>query len=263
VSRTLNDDFEDDAPAGALDLETGSHAGVGAGAGGAGNYGGGGLEFDDDLEDAPAGPLELDVPVAPRSAAPQVVPDLPVPPPAPSSGRGLGGHSAPPARPSGSHAAAPAPPSSDPRLGGAHPAPPGSNPSMPAAPGSNPSMPAAPGSNPGMVPAAHGGAAPHAAAAPPAPPSAAALVAKYPPVPLKIWEAPVYFIRVVLRQVELRQDLTALRRRRSPDVPLYEAALRAHDKKTFALGMAITLAGLTIALFLFFLPVFRRFLWND
>ena len=67
-------------------------------------------------------------------------------------------------------------------------------------------------------------------------------------------------MKVLWRQFELRQDLTSLRNRRSPDVPLYERALRAYDPKTFALGLAITCAGLALASFIFFLPVILRFL---
>jgi hypothetical protein len=66
-------------------------------------------------------------------------------------------------------------------------------------------------------------------------------------------------VRVLLRQLDLRTDLESLRRRRSPDVPLYEAALRAYEPKTFRLGMAITCAALAVATFIFFLPVILRF----
>jgi len=41
-------------------------------------------------------------------------------------------------------------------------------------------------------------------------------------IPLVFAHAPMYAVRVVLRQLELRTDLESLRRRRSPDVPLYE-----------------------------------------
>src|SRR5690606_30515441 len=82
---------------------------------------------------------------------------------------------------------------------------------------------------------------------------AAAVVAKYPPPPQAIWQAPIYACKVLYRQLELRQDLESLRRRRSPDVPLYEAALRAHDPKAYSLGLAITCAGLALASFVFFL----------
>lgn len=70
---------------------------------------------------------------------------------------------------------------------------------------------------------------------------------------------PWYALRVLWRQFELRQDLASLRKRRSPDVPLYERALKTHDPKTFAVGLAITCAAVTIAMFVFFLPVILRF----
>ena len=98
---------------------------------------------------------------------------------------------------------------------------------------------------------------------PPAKPTAAAVIAKYPYPPTKIAQAPMYTVRVILRQLELRTDLESLRRRRSPDVPLYEAALRAYDTKTFRLGMAINCAVLAIATFIFFLPVMIRFIRAD
>ncbi|MDF2696396.1 MAG: hypothetical protein K0S65_4779, partial [Labilithrix sp.] len=73
------------------------------------------------------------------------------------------------------------------------------------------------------------------------------------------WGSPAYAVKVLLRQFELRQDLASLKKRRSPDVPLYERALRTHDAKTFTVGLAILCAGLTIATFVFFLPVILRF----
>jgi len=86
------------------------------------------------------------------------------------------------------------------------------------------------------------------------------LIARYPTPPDKIWEAPVYAIRVMLRQLELRQDLASLKKKRSPDVPLYERALRTHDAKTLMVGLAITGAALFVLTFMFFLPVMLRFL---
>ena len=65
------------------------------------------------------------------------------------------------------------------------------------------------------------------------------------------------------RQFELRNELESLRRRRSPDVPLYEAALRAYDPKTFRLGIAINCAVFALAAFIFFLPVIIRFMRAD
>jgi len=244
----LNDDFDDDgAPGGGLELEPAFEKGSGVGhAGAASTYGGsGGLDFDDDDDAASSGPLELDMPNAPKPSAAPPVPDLAV-------------RSAPPPRPPG-----PLPARSGPHASGPAPAPPASvGPSVPPASrsGSHTPAPAPPSSAPSAGPSAP---APSAVSARPSGPTPAALVARYPAPPTKVWESPVYFLRVLLRQIELRQDLTALRRRRSPDVPLYEAALRAYDKRTYVLGLALTCAGASIALFVFFLPVFRRFLWND
>ena len=66
-----------------------------------------------------------------------------------------------------------------------------------------------------------------------------------------------------MRQFELRSELESLRRRRSPDVPLYEGALKAYDAKTFRLGMAILCAATAIGTFIFFLPVIIRFMRAD
>jgi hypothetical protein len=86
------------------------------------------------------------------------------------------------------------------------------------------------------------------------------MIARYPAPPSKIWESPSYAIKVLWRQFELRQDLASLRKRRSPDVPLYERALKTHDAKTFTLGLVLTCAALTIVTFVFFLPVILRFM---
>lgn len=86
------------------------------------------------------------------------------------------------------------------------------------------------------------------------------MIARFPIPPQKLWESPVYAMKVLWRQFELRQDLASLRKKRSPDVPLYERALKTHDAKLFALGLALTCAGLAIASFVFFLPVILRFL---
>ncbi|AKV02255.1 hypothetical protein AKJ09_08918 [Labilithrix luteola] len=90
-------------------------------------------------------------------------------------------------------------------------------------------------------------------------PDAAAIIARYPDPPAQAWQAPVYAAKVLLRQFELRQDLVALRRRRSPDVRLYEAALGVYEPKTFRLGMTIGCAAFVVGTFLFFLPVILRF----
>ncbi len=272
LSRTLNDDFdEDDLPSGPLDLEKGV-GGVGTGA--ASSYADssqGSIDFDDELygDEGHGAALELDVPNKhgshPGSAsnAPQV-PDLVLdaPPASRSSGRGL---QAPPAPHSSGNLPA-QPHSADGRgRSGQHPAaqqpppPPGSE------GGHHGFAPPAPSSSRGVEdsgPQSRSQMAPEPPP-PPAKPTAAALIAKYPPPPAKVSQAPMYAIRVVLRQLELRTDLESLRRRRSPDVPLYEAALRAYDKKTFRLGMAINCAALTVATFIFFLPVIIRFMRAD
>ena len=64
---------------------------------------------------------------------------------------------------------------------------------------------------------------------------------------------------MLYRQFELRQDIDALKKKRSPDVPLYERALRTHDGGKFAIGMAITVFAFLVATTLFFMPVIRRF----
>jgi hypothetical protein len=86
------------------------------------------------------------------------------------------------------------------------------------------------------------------------------MIARYPMPPPEVWGAPKYALKVLWRQLELRQDLASLRKKRSPDVALYERALKTHDAKTFAVGLAITCAGFVIASFIFFLPVIIRFL---
>lgn len=158
---------------------------------------------------------------------------------------------------------------------------------LPRAP-SSARVAAAPGSTPGIAPAAPASASdlrvdaepsstPNVAAqaspeppqsdprgdapepAPPPPPEPASLIARYPTAPAKVWETPAYAMKVLFRQLELRQDLTSLRRRRSPDVRLYERALELHDARAYKLGLAITCAVLTVATVLFFLPVILRF----
>jgi hypothetical protein len=287
LSRELNDDFdENDLPSGSLDLEKGSGQ-VGAGA--TSTYGNDGIDFDDDLygsDDAGANKaLELDLPNAPPPGAPRDVPDLAfdaapqrgrsgrqpaaAPPPPRSSGslpavRTSGTH--PAAGQSGHHPAAggspSAPPSSSRGVAGGQASPP------PGGEGHHGFAPPAPSSASGLDDPSGPHSAPTAptAAMPPmAPPkpTAAAVIAKYPAPPTKITQAPTYAVRVILRQLELRTDLESLRRRRSPDVPLYEAALRAYDTRTFRLGMAINCAVLALATFVFFLPVMIRFIRAD
>jgi hypothetical protein len=259
VSRDLNDDFEDDqAPGGPIDLEKGSQVGSGAASG---YDDGGSIDFDDDLygddDGHKGGALELDLPGpaphdpshGPAHGSGPHLPDL-----APSSRR-LPAAPAAPAAP-----VAPTAPASHPGVDGAAP-PSSSGRGMTTSlgPGSSGQLPAAPGSDPRVAAEGSGPALP----AVPSKPSSASLIAKYPESPEKIWQAPMYAIRVVMRQFELRSDLESLRRRRSPDVPLYEAALRAYDPKTFKLGLVINCAAFTILTLLFFSPVFIRFLRAD
>ena len=96
---------------------------------------------------------------------------------------------------------------------------------------------------------------------PPPKPDAAAIIARYPdpPEPNKIWLMPIYACKVVVRQFELRMNLTSLRRRRSPDVGLYERALKVYEPRSFFIGLAITGVLFALASFVFFLPVILRF----
>jgi hypothetical protein len=220
------DDEELATPDLALSNEGG---GIGShGAGGQAAYSGGGVSFggDDDpfAEELPKGGIEL---------------DLIEPHPSTSGLRAVASpEPAVPARPASSPNVAPPPPPSDRALQAASPANPGSSPAIP--PDELVAAPPAP--------------------APPQPPSPAALIARFPAPPAKVWETPGYAMRVLWRQFELRQDLESLRKKRSPDVRLYEEALKTHDPKTFAVGLAITCAGVVVASFLFFLPVILRFL---
>jgi hypothetical protein len=230
--RTLSTDFDDDDH-GELSLESGGRAGDASAAHGMDYDSGKGVTLDDDLfgDEGTAGPLELDVPDKPPSPS---VPDLG----SPSPGR------APTSEPRIASPAAPAvaPPSSG---------------RLPAAP------PAAPSSSSGRFAVSPDSAPDVAAPEPPAPPSAtdqaAVRIANYPPPPSQIWQAPTYALKVLYRQFELKQDLESLRRKRSPDVGLYERALRTHDPKMFKTGLAITGVALFFATLLFFMPVIKRF----
>lgn len=113
---------------------------------------------------------------------------------------------------------------------------------------------------PPMAPAAESASRIQAPAAPPKP-DAAAIIARYPdpPEPNKIWLMPVYACKVVIRQFELRMNLTSLRRRRSPDVGLYERALKVYEPRSFFIGLAITSVILALATVVFFMPVILRF----
>lgn len=232
------DGWDGDGPSGP-DLELSRGGSVASHSGGPSAYAGGGLSLGDDddpfAEDAPEGALELDLPLSYAANAPRPASAIPSGPPS-SGARGGFDLTLPPKL------------ESAPRLS----APP-SAPSLPASQGGAP-----PDAPPVSAPELEFGAAPAWTRGPADP--AAAMIARYPATPDKVWETPAYALKVLWRQLELRQDLVSLRRRRSPDAPLYERALRTHDAKTFALGLAITCAGLVVASFIFFLPVLLRFL---
>ena len=244
--RTLSTDFDDDDH-GELSLESGGRAGDAASAHGHMGYDSGkGVTLDDDLFDdgEAAGPLELDVPDLPR---PPSAPDLSIPEPPGSS------------RKPGAPATSKAPPTSEPRIPSPGPPPAAhSSGKMPAAP------PAAASSSSGRFAVSPDSspdtASPHEPPPPPSPTDQAAVkIANYPPAPAKIWQAPKYALQVLYRQFELKQDLESLKRKRSPDVGLYERALRTHDPKMYKTGLAITGIALFFATILFFMPVIKRF----
>jgi hypothetical protein len=251
--RTLSTDFDDDDH-GELSLESGGRAGDAAASHAAMPYESGkGVTLDDDLfgDDNESGPLELDVPDKPPSPS---VPDLSLPAGAPP------GSSRKPAAPGsdpriGSPAASAATSSS--RLPAAAPVGPPSSGRLPAAP------PPAPSSSSGRFAVSPDSSPDVTAPEPPPPPSAAdqaaVKIANYPPAPQKVWQAPKYALQVLYRQFELKQDLESLRRKRSPDVGLYERAIRAHDPKMLRTGLAITGLALFFATVLFFMPVIKRF----
>jgi hypothetical protein len=165
-----------------------------------------------------------------------------------------------PASHPGAPASQPGAPASHPGGPASHPGVPASHPGVPAShPGGPASHPGGPASDPAVGGPPSSEPAPSAPKPPPPPPTPAQIVAQYPAAPGDVWGAPQYAIRVLLRQFQLRQDLTSLRRRRSPDVPLYEAALHAHDHRAFALGLGMSLAGLTVACLFVALPVIARF----
>lgn len=230
--RNLGSDFDDEL-GGDLDLGSGSVGGGGADA--SESYDGGGRTFDDDLlADGPqSGDLELDVPV--KQSGEHRVPDLPPPSSQPDvrAAKSSGAHAA--GAVSGAQLAAVRSGAGADSSSGALQSPGPSEPKL------EPPPPVKPGVEVPKVDAA------------------AAAIAKYPPPPGKAWHAPVYACKVLWRQLELRQDLESLRRRRSPDVPLYERALQAHDKRSFAIGLAVVCAALAITTVLFFMPVILRF----
>jgi hypothetical protein len=57
--------------------------------------------------------------------------------------------------------------------------------------------------------------------------------------PASIFGSPTYALRVILRRRSLRDDLERARRRKSPDVGLYEASLRAADDGAVRSGVIL------------------------
>lgn len=68
--------------------------------------------------------------------------------------------------------------------------------------------------------------------------------------PFAILGTPRYALRVILRRRSLRADLALARRRRSPDVGLYEASLRTADDGALRTGMALWAIMLVVAVLL-------------
>jgi len=259
-----DDDDGSDPLGGGLDLSRGSsmmdHQQSSA-------YSGGGLSLGDDddpfADAVPAASLELDIPTHHTANTSRSMPvqQGSLQPPQGSLQPPHGSQQPPPSQPHLAMGSVPQiqmpsgqpqamqPPQSQPSL----PSPPQSQPSLPAAGPSGP-IPGAPPSQPGSNPLLGGPM--HA----PQTPNAAAMIARYPAPPSKLWESPIYAMKVLWRQMELRQDIASLKKKRSPDVALYERALKTHDAKTFAVGLAITCATLAIASFVFFLPVILRFM---
>jgi hypothetical protein len=68
--------------------------------------------------------------------------------------------------------------------------------------------------------------------------------------PRRLWQAPLYALRVVIRRRSLRADLERARRRGSHDVDIYEASLRAADDSAVRNGfiVASTFAVITVLL---------------
>ncbi|MBX3231563.1 MAG: hypothetical protein KIT84_23955 [Labilithrix sp.] len=235
-----SDDDEWDA------IERGSGSGASVGAS---SYSGGTLGGLGDDDDGSSGiSLELDTPIRPAA-----------PPSSGSLGPGpASGPSHPPGR-TGASGAYPAHSEPMPQPLPARSGRPTSDPHMAAQMAAQQSTPnnLAPPSSPQVAP--QQAQQPPLAFMPPAQPDAAVMIARYPTPPAKVWETPIYAIRVLLRQFELRQDIASLRKKRSPDVALYERALKTHDGTNFAVGLAITCAMITVAMFVFFLPVILRF----
>ena len=71
--------------------------------------------------------------------------------------------------------------------------------------------------------------------------------AKFGELPRTIWGAPLYALRVHRRRRTLQRELDDARRRRSPDVALYEAALRTADMPTVHVGISVAVAIAVLA----------------
>ena len=191
--------------------------------------------MDDDpfAEGVPNGALELDLPSHHQAQSPRSMPAAPSRPPAPQS---IQPHRAQPlpVRSSAPQSAPSMPPVRSPPPSSFHPQeasiPPQSGPQS-----IQPRYPATTSADP------------------------ASLIARFPSPPTKLHETPLYALHVLARQYELRQDLASLRKRRSPDVALYERALHTHDARTLRLGLLLSAAVLAVLTFLFFIPVIVRF----
>lgn len=249
MALNLGDEFDEESSAGSLELEVGSRTAPNTTEGST-RYGGGDVDFDDDPfeEGTPHDKLELDLPpsgnkraaasLAPREAAP-TPDDEPSLPAGPS-------FSLMPAavRSSGAHRVTD-PPASPPRPVSVSLPVPSQSSVRPIDEASR----AASAPPPGQAPPSTGAVSSS---------SGASMIANYPPPPQLIRHAPMYAAQVLLRRLELRRDLVSLRRRRSPDVRLYEAALDAYEPATFRLGVAMLIALTLITILVFSLPLIVR-----
>lgn len=91
------------------------------------------------------------------------------------------------------------------------------------------------------------------------PASAVLAFAGYGAPPAGLLGEPGYAVKVLVRQVALRRDLESARRRASPDVDLYMAALRCADRAAVARGVLLILAFfLAVPLFVYVLAAVLR-----
>jgi hypothetical protein len=91
-------------------------------------------------------------------------------------------------------------------------------------------------------------------------PSPAELVANYESPPAQIWMLPPYAVKVLARQFELKRKIDELRAQNSPELKLYEDALRTYDTSAFSKGVAMSCAAIFLALLILFSPVIVRFI---